>query len=360
MRSCTGCSLVPSATLSTRLQAIWYGESRPSWPLRALSLLLELLVRLRRALYAHGVLTIHRLPRPVVVVGNLTVGGSGKTPLVIWLSAQLRAQGLQPGIVLRGYGGDAARANEPLEVDAGSDPDVVGDEALLLRLRTLAPVVVCRDRVRGAQRLLRAGVDVIIADDGLQHWPLGRDFEIAVVDAARGLGNGHLLPAGPLREPPARLGQVDAVVLNGEGGFDVAQVLGDERSSPRAVFVMHLAGEWLWPLSGSGEPMALARLAGLRVHAVAGIGNPQRFFAQLMAAGLVVIAHPFPDHHRYRPAELEFNDGLPLLMTEKDAVKCRMFGAANHWYLPVAASFVEAQGSALLTRLQRCLLEFSR
>ena len=153
--------------------------------------------------------------------------------------------------------------------------------------------------------------------------------------------------------------QVDAVGLNGEGGFGVAQALGGEGGRPSAEFVMHLAGGWLWPLGSTGEPMALARLAGMRVHAVAGIGNPQRFFAQLLAAGLVVIAHPFPDHHRYRAAELEFNDGLPLLMTEKDAVKCRMFGAANRWYLPVTASFVEAQGSALLTRLQRCLVEFS-
>ena len=225
----------------------------------------------------------------------------------------------------------------------------VGDEALLLRLRTGMPVAIGRDRVGAAQRLLGAGVDVIIADDGLQHLRLARDFEIAVIDAARGMGNGYLLPAGPLREPPQRLSTVDAVVINGEGGVS-AGVAGVKRG-----FVMRLHGEWLRPLAGSGQPMALSSLAGRRVHAIAAIGNPQRFFAQLTAAGLTVVAHAFPDHHRYCAAELEFGDDLPLLMTEKDAVKCRPFAAANRWYLPVAVSFAGADGSALLARLQRCL-----
>ena len=349
MRSCTGCSSVPSAALAARLQRIWYGASRPPWPLRLLARLFSLIVRQRRAAYAHGRLYSRRLAKPVIVVGNLTVGGSGKTPLVIWLAQQLRERGLSPGVVLRGYGGSVASGRAPMIVAADSDVAVVGDEALVLQARTGVPVAVGRDRAAAAQLLLARGVDVIIADDGLQHLRLARDFEIAVIDAARGIGNGYLLPAGPLREPPERLASVDVVVLNGEGGLP-AGVAGVKRA-----FTMRLSGEWLRTLAGTEELMALSSLAGRRVHAIAGIGHPQRFFAQLAAAGLEVIAHAFPDHHRYRARDLAFDDDLPLLMTEKDAVKCRPFAAANRWYLPVAASFAGSDGGALLARLQRCL-----
>jgi tetraacyldisaccharide 4'-kinase len=348
---------VPRRTLSARLQAIWYRGSMPPWPLRALSHLFGLVVRLRRAAYRRGVCRSQRLGKPVIVVGNLTVGGSGKTPLVIWLMQQLRKRGLRPGVVLCGYGGSALAGDLPHLVAPGSDVAVVGDEALMLRLRTGGPVAVGRDRAGAAQRLLGPGVDVIIADDGLQHLRLARDFEIAVIDAARGLGNRYLLPAGPLREPPERLRSVDAVVINGEAGGRPGAAGADPLAGLglEAAFVMRLAAKWLRPLAGSGGPMALSSLAGQRVHAIAGIGNPQRFFAQLAAAGLEVVAHAFPDHHYYSAAELEFDDGLPLLMTEKDAVKCRPFAAANRWYLPVAVSFAGADGSALLARLQRCL-----
>jgi tetraacyldisaccharide 4'-kinase len=340
------------------LQAIWWGDATPPWPLRALAHLFGGVVRLRRAAYARGVCRSARLGKPVIVVGNLSVGGSGKTPLVIWLVQQLRARGLRPGVVLRGYGGRADGGGVVSLVTPESDVAVVGDEALLLRLRTGVPVVTGRDRVAAAQRLLAVGVDVIIADDGLQHLRLARDFEIAVIDAMRGLGNRYLLPAGPLREPPERLLQVDAVVVNGEA---VAPAGGPAASAnvvraQEAGFVMRLSGEWLRTLAGNGEGLALSSLAGRRVHAIAGIGNPERFFSQLSAAGLQVIAHAFPDHHRYRAAELEFGDALPLLMTEKDAVKCRPFAAANRWYLPVSASFAAPEASALLARLQRCLV----
>jgi len=348
---------VPRETLSRRLQAIWYGGPAPPWHLRALSRLFGLMVQLRRAAYVRGLCRSRRVSKPVIVVGNLTVGGSGKTPLVIWLAQQLRERGLRPGVVLRGYGGIAVAGRVPCLVTPDSDVAVVGDEALLLCLRTGVPVVVGRDRVGAAQRLIAAGVDLIIADDGLQHLRLARDFEIAVIDAARGLGNRYLLPAGPLREPAERLSLVDAVVINGEDGgpLGAAGARSHAVVGVQAGFVMRLTGDWLRTLAGTGEPMALSSLAGKRVHAVAGIGNPQRFFAQLAAAGLEVVAHAFPDHHRYRAAELEFDDGLPLLMTEKDAVKCRPFAAANRWYLPVAVSFAGADGSALLARLQRCL-----
>jgi tetraacyldisaccharide 4'-kinase len=348
---------VPSDSLSARLQAIWYRGAQPPWPLRALARVFGVAVRLRRAAYEHGLYRSRRVAKPVIVVGNLTVGGSGKTPLVIWLAQQLRERGLHPGVVLRGYGGAAVAGRLPCLVNPDSDVAVVGDEALLLRLRTGVPVVVGRDRVGAAQRLIAAGVDVVIADDGLQHLRLARDFQIAVIDGARGLGNGYLLPAGPLREPAERLALVDAVVINGEhaGAVHAAGSATYPLAAARPRFIMHLTGEWLRALAGTGEPVALSNLAGQRVHALAGIGNPARFFAQLAAAGLEVIAHAFPDHHRYRAAELEFGDGLPLLMTEKDAVKCRPFAAANRWYLPVAASFTAADASELLARLQRCL-----
>jgi tetraacyldisaccharide 4'-kinase len=303
----------------------------------------------RRAAYARGLLRVQRVARPVIVVGNLSVGGTGKTPLVIWLVEQLRAAGCNPGVVLRGYGGDVVGADALQSVQSDSDPARVGDEALLIARRTGAPVAVGRDRVGAAQHVLRAGVDVIVADDGLQHLRLGRDYEIAVVDAARGMGNGHLLPAGPLREPISRLATVGAVVVNGEGDVPGLPVI------PAPVFTMRLVGEHLHSLSGQGDTLPLNTLRGRRVHAVAGIGDPGRFFRQLQAAGLEVIPHPFPDHHRYRRADLQFGDGLSVLMTEKDAVKCRGLAAADRWYLPVAASFAPEQSAALLARIQPVL-----
>lgn len=287
----------------------------------------------------------------MIVVGNLSVGGSGKTPLVIWLAMQLRAAGCVPGIVLRGHGGSASRGHESVRVLLDSDPALVGDEALLLRRRTGEPVVIGRDRVRAARMLLAGGVDVIVADDGLQHLALARDFEIAVIDGERGFGNGHLLPAGPLREPPARIGSVDAVVINGEGRYwreAATQGAG-------APFTMRLLGDRLAPVGGGPQGPALSSLAGRRVHAVAGIGNPQRFFAQLRAAGLELIEHAFPDHHRFLPQELAFGDTLPVLMTEKDAVKCSTLGGQDRWYLPVTAEFTASEGAALFGRLRRAL-----
>jgi tetraacyldisaccharide 4'-kinase len=340
---------VPSRTVSERLQDIWYRQSAPPWPLRLLSVPFALTVRLRTRAYASGLLRQHRLKRPVIVVGNVSVGGTGKTPLVIWLVEQLRTQGLRPGVVLRGYGGSHAASGAARLVQPDSDPAQVGDEALLLWRRTGGPVAVGRDRAAAAQLLVTAGAEVIVADDGLQHLRLARDYEIAVIDAARGVGNGCLLPAGPLREPRSRLSSVGAVVVNGEG------VAGALTSTLGDVFVMRLVGEQLRPLSGQGEPMPLASFAGRRVHALAGIGNPQRFFSQLAAAGLSVTPHPFPDHHVYRAGELEFADHLPLLMTEKDAVKCGEFAAPDRWYLPVAANFAPEQAAALLARLRPVL-----
>jgi tetraacyldisaccharide 4'-kinase len=351
--------------VAARLETIWYRAS-PPWALRPLALLFGLIVRARRAAYARGWLKTHRLEIPVIVVGNLTVGGSGKTPLVIWLVAQLRSAGFAPGVVLRGYGGSAAHGRVPQRVHTDSDPAIVGDEALLLRRRTGEPVAVCRERVRAARLLAGDGVNVIVSDDGLQHLALARNFEIAVVDGERGLGNGYLLPAGPLREQRARLGQVDALVVNGEGSFWAEMAAERTRGArrdgvapagpgPGRPFTMRLKGERLLALSADAEAMALSSLAGRRVHALAGIGHPQRFFAQLRAAGLEVIEHAFADHHRYRAEELVFEDALPVLMTEKDAVKCQALAGPNQWYLPVTAGFAEAESAALLGRLRRSL-----
>jgi tetraacyldisaccharide 4'-kinase len=345
---------------------MWYRSAPPPLLVRPLAGLFASVLRARRAAYARGWLRVHRLARPVVVVGNLTVGGSGKTPLVIWLAAQLRAAGLTPGIVLRGYGGTAARGGTPLQVEPDSDPARVGDEALLLRRRTGEAVAIGRERVAAARLLLAQGVDVIIADDGLQHLALARDFEIAVVDGERGFGNGYLLPAGPLRERLTRLAEVDAVVINGQGSYWRQLSLGPgttaEGAAPRLAlsaagqrpFTMHVSGDRLVALDGRGA-MPLAQLTGRRVHAVAAIGNPERFFSQLRAAGLEVIAHAFSDHHRFRSAELEFGDGTPLLMTEKDAVKCSRLGLSDAWYLPVSASFEAAEATALTGRVRRAI-----
>jgi tetraacyldisaccharide 4'-kinase len=342
------------------LQAIWFAPVRPPWPLRLLAALFGAAVRARAALYRHGWLHARPVQRPVVVVGNLTVGGSGKTPLVVWLSEQLCAAGRRPGVILRGYGGSAVASGVALRVEPDSDPAVVGDEALLLRARTAAQVAVCRDRVRAARLLLEAGADVLIADDGLQLLALPRCFELLVIDAERGFGNGYLLPAGPLREPLSRLATVDALVL--QGAVTVRMPL--PREAPAAQFAMQLRGDWLWPVAlagraqADGPRLALSALAGRRVHAIAGIGHPQRFFAQLRAAGLEPIEHPFADHQHFRPEQLQFADALPVLMTEKDAVKCRSFGGADRWYLPVAASFSDEDARALRDALQRALAAF--
>jgi tetraacyldisaccharide 4'-kinase len=309
-------------------------------------------MRLRTGAYHAQLLPQRGGGRPLIVVGNLTVGGSGKTPLVIWTCEQLRALGVSPGIILRGYGGSAAQGGGVHRVDTRSDPRVVGDEAVLLAQRTGAPVVVGGDRVAAARELARTPVDVIVADDGLQHLRLARDLEWVVIDAARGLGNGRLLPAGPLRESPARLAEVQALILNG--------VTGDAAPLPATgavpQFHMRLVGEQLCALDGSGRQVDLTSLAGRAVHAVAGIGDPARFFRQLRAAGLTLTEHPFSDHHGYRREELLFDDGLPVLMTEKDAVKCRLLGLHEAWYLPVSASFPVAEAVALRALLHALVM----
>ena len=315
------------------LERVWYGSARGGWLLVPLAALFGALTGLRRLLYRVRVLPSGHPGRPVVVVGNLTVGGSGKTPLTAWLAAALQARGLKVGIASRGHGGSAAG---PLEVGAQSDPAVVGDEPVLLARRSGARVVVARDRLAAA-RHLAPFVDVVLADDGLQHYRLARDLEIVVVDGRRRFGNGRLLPAGPLREPSRRAALADFVVVNG----------GAARAGERA---MTLEPQAVVALD-SGLRTALGDWRGRRVHALAGIGDPARFFATLRAAGLEPIEHPLPDHAPIRARDVEFGDSLPVLMTEKDAVKCTRFPAGGLAYVEVAARLCDRDAEDILARV---------
>jgi len=309
-----------------RLNRIWYaGEAAPWW-LGALVPVYRALAALRRVPYALGLRKAAHIDVPVVVVGNLVVGGSGKTPLVVALVEALRARGWQPGVISRGYGGSA---RGPLLLDDQPQAGEVGDEPCLIRRRTRAPVAIGRARAQAAALLAGQGVDVVIADDGLQNPSFARDVEICVVDGRRRFGNGRLLPAGPLREAASRWAAFDFRVCNG--------------AEPRADEVgMQLAGDVAVALAGDAPARALDAFAGTRVHGVAAIGDPSRFFDALRARGIDVVAHAFPDHHAYVAADLDFGDGLPVLMTEKDAVKCAPFARDGHWYVPVRAVLPDA------------------
>ncbi len=317
--------------LAERLPRLWYrrGLALRLLPLVPLTLLFALLSGLRRAAYRCRLLRSERLPVPVIVVGNLVAGGAGKTPLTLWLVEALVARGRRPAIVSRGYG---ARADVPRLVSADCRPAEVGDEPLLLARRSGVPVAVCRDRVAAARAALAAHpeCDVIVADDGLQHYRLARDAEIALFDG-RGAGNGWLLPCGPLREPLSRLRRVDALVWNGAPAA-LPRCAG---KAPR--FDMRLDGVRFHALADPARTCGAAELAGRPLHALAGIGDPARFFRTLDALGLSFVAHPFPDHHAYTAADLRFGDDAVLLMTEKDAVKCAGLIAGEAWVLPVSA-----------------------
>ena len=325
------------------LTELWYREPAGPSLLQPLGWLYGGLVALRRRAYASGWARSAGAGRPVVVVGNLTVGGTGKTPLTLWLARALRAAGLRVGIVARGYG--SRNGGAPRRVALGSRWQEVGDEPLILARRSACPTVVGTDRLAAARVLAADDVDVILADDGLQHLRLARDCEIVVIDGARGIGNGRLLPAGPLREPATRLREVDAVVVNGAlTRGSLAALL------PGVVLGMQLeASEALSLDERSRRP--LASFNGQRVHAVAGIGNPQRFFSELRAHGLEVIEHAFPDHHPLTAAQVAFADALPVLMTEKDAVKCHSFANSRLWYVPVTAQLTAQDAHELLARV---------
>jgi len=316
----------------------WHRRGAVAWLLWPLSLLFLVAVLVRRLLYAMRLLKSAHPGIPVIVVGNLTVGGSGKTPLVIWIAEHLKRSGWSPAIISRGYG---ARVETPRAATVASEAAEVGDEPIVLARRSGCPVWVGPDRVQVAQALRAAHpeVDVLVLDDGLQHYRVRRDLEIAVLDA-RGFGNGFLLPAGPLREPRIRLNTVDAVVAHGI-------------SSPRA-FAMTLEGEEAHRMTDARERRTLASFAGEKVHAAAGIGDPGRFFAHVGRGGAKVIPHPFPDHHPFTARDLEFGDGLAVILTEKDAVKLRSAARPHWWVLPVSARLDPAFGAWLVGKLDEC------
>ena len=320
---------------------MWYGGSGPAW-LAPLSFIYGSVMGLRGVLYRMGLRQRFRMKVPVIVVGNLTVGGTGKTPLVAWLSLKLSAVGMRVAIVSRGYGG---RARGVTRVTVHSRATEVGDEPLLLAHRAQATVFVGRDRVAAAKVAVAEGADVVICDDGLQHLALMRDCEIVVIDGQRGFGNGCLLPRGPLRERPNRLRRVNAVVINGEitaSGFALPSLLA------RTQFTMNMRPGDARPVATGASLRALASFRGTGVHAVAAIGNPQRFFDMLRQAGLTLYEHPMPDHHPFKSGDLNFGDDLPVLMTEKDAVKCAAFADERCWYVPVTAEFSETESRELI------------
>ena len=322
--------------LADTLQAGWYDGKPLPWWCYPLSKLYGAVVEIRQTMYRSGWLRAVRLPCPVIVVGNLTAGGTGKTPLTLALAEALRERGYHPGVVSRGYGGTA---REPMLLGDSPDPVEAGDEPCVIRASGV-PVAIGQDRPAAAQLLLNAGCNVVIADDGLQHYRLARDIEICVIDGVRRFGNAQLLPVGPLREPLNRMEQIDFRICNG-GHPQVGEV------------PMRLHGGSMRALS-DGREQPITNFSGKRVHAVAAIGNPQRFFASLAEHGLDVIPHPFPDHHAFMPADLTFSDELPVLMTEKDAVKCWAFLQPNWWSVPVKgelpASFYDDFYTLLATK----------
>jgi len=313
----------------------WGRRGALAWLLWPASLLFGAAVLLRRTLFLLRVLKSEHPGIPVIVVGNIVAGGSGKTPLAIWIAEHLRAKGWKPGIVSRGYG---ARKTAPRAATIASTPEEVGDEPILLSRRSGCPVWVGADRIATARALREANrdVDVLILDDGLQHYRMRRDVEIAVVDS-RGAGNGFLLPAGPLREPRWRLRTVDAVVYNdtkGEGGYS-----------------MRMEGETLHRMTDAADRRPAKAFAGQKVHAVAGMGDPNRFFLHLIRLGLKPLPHPFPDHHPFSPQDLAFAGEETVVMTEKDAVKLRHAARPGWWVLPVTARPDPAFGDWLLEKL---------
>ncbi|MBL8471279.1 MAG: tetraacyldisaccharide 4'-kinase [Rhodocyclaceae bacterium] len=323
------------------LARAWLSRGPAAWPLLPLAALFATLSGLRRAAYRFGWLRSERLPRPVVVIGNVNAGGSGKTPLTLRLAQDLAALGRRPGIVSRGYGGSADTA---CEVTPDADPAVVGDEPALMRARAACPVWIGRDRAAAGRGLIAAHpeVDVILTDDGLQHYRLARNLEIAVVDPLL-LGNRWPLPAGPLREPLARLRRADMLVVHGEAP--------DLRHLRR--HTMRLEAGAFYRLGNAQQRCTAADLAGRELHAVAGIGRPRRFFDSLRALGLRFTEHEFADHHHYQAADFPFAGAAIVLLTEKDAVKCaRLALRGEFWVLPVDAEVQPDLARSVLALLE--------
>lgn len=332
-----------SPDLQSPWLAAWYGRRIWTFWLLPLWFVFIALANVRR--YWSERYAQKRLVTPVIVVGNISVGGTGKTPLLIALVKQLQQQGYNPGVISRGYGGKAS--HYPYLLDASSTAAEAGDEPVTIYQQTDCHVCVGADRVAAARLLEDQNCDVLVSDDGLQHYRLGRDIEIAVVDGQRGLGNGWRLPVGPLREPKARLKTVDWVVVNSPAENFVLPGLADLFYVP-----MQINAENLINLQ-SGEKVRAAEFGPSSVNAVAGIGNPQRFHTTLVQMGIAADLHTFPDHHTFTAGDLQFANGLPVVMTEKDAVKCREFAQPNWFYVPIKANLPDSFWLALQQKLER-------
>jgi len=314
----------------------WYQSNPLRWLLWPLSVLYRLVIALRRSLYRLGWFKQYSVNVPVIIVGNISVGGTGKTPFVIWLAKQLKDAGFRPGIISRGYGGKAD--HYPQIVTPQSNPRIVGDEPLIISRQSACPMAVAPSRIAAAKQLLdQFDCNIIIADDGLQHYALARDIEIVIVDSKRLFGNQYCLPAGPLREPISRLEQVDFIVHNG--------------SETAAEFTMSTSQGLAINLVDPTIKKEVSDFQNHSVHSVAGIGYPERFFNQLSERGLTVLPHHFGDHHPFQPSDLAFDDDLDILMTEKDAVKCQYFAKKNMWYIPIEATISGKLEQHLLNKL---------
>jgi tetraacyldisaccharide 4'-kinase len=334
----------------------WYQSfSLRAFLLLPLSLIFRLVVAIRYFLFRTGLRKVFHFRVPVIIVGNITVGGTGKTPFVIWLTQFLKDNGFRPGIISRGYG--EKKHHSPCLVSSSADPHIVGDEAILLQQHTQCPVMLCIDRVKGVQELLhKTDCNVVISDDGLQHYRLGRDIEIAMVDFERQFGNSLMLPAGPLRETKKRLKKVDFIVENGRACHSRAgaNLLKGIPTCAGMTTNMQLVGEECISLLNSHQKIPLENFKNQKVHAVAGIGNPGRFFQSLQKLGLDIIPHVFRDHYLYQEIDLDFKDDLPVLMTEKDAVKCLSFAKKQFWYVPVTVNIDPIFREKILGVLQQC------
>ena len=325
-----------TSTLQRRLEAIWYEGAAGKQLLYPFEALYRTLAALD---YRTKIKQTIKHPVPIIIVGNISVGGTGKTPMVVYLCELLKTAGYSPGIITRGYSGK--NTNWPVLVDKNSLPIDCGDEPVLMAQRTNVPVVAGPDRNKDIEWLLKNHtVDVVISDDGLQHYRLARDIEVVIVDQSRGLGNERCLPAGPLREPKSRLDQCDFVVFN--------------EVTSTAKYSMQLEALSVHRLN-SAIQQPLSEWKGKVVHAVTGIGNPARFFQTLMSAGIEVIEHSFPDHYPFEAIDINFSDDLLVLMTEKDAVKCRQFASDKHWFVPVSAQLNGRFQQELLMKLDNII-----
>lgn len=323
--------------ISRWLQDVWYKEMYISSIFMPLSMLYDDAMRFRAFLYRTGLKKKTKLAAPVVIVGNITVGGTGKTPLILWMANFLKEQGFKPGIISRGYGGYAEQW--PQWVDNQSNPELVGDEAVLMAKRADCPIAVGPKRAEAGQMLLdKSSCDIILSDDGLQHYALERDIEIAVIDGQRRFGNGYTLPCGPLRESIDRLQSVDLVIVNG---------VPEEENE----FSMIMEGDIAVNLVSKEEKL-LTDFNFIPSHAMAGIGNPKRFFDLLEQKKISIETHAFPDHYQFTKADISFNDDKPVLMTEKDAVKCFGFATEKHWFVPIKAKPQQQFIDKLLTLIK--------